>query len=193
MRKIKLFMMVSLDGFFEGPNHDLSWHNVDPEFDRFAVKQLESSNLILFGRRTYQLMEAFWPKAADDPKISGDNMKVADFMNNTDKIVFSRKGIRINERKNWRNVRLMKSVDADEMRRLKRMPGKDIIILGSNGLCVSLMRKRLVDEFGIMINPVSIGRGTPLFKGLGKKIKFELLGVRAFNSGNILAYYRPKM
>ena len=69
MRKVFLFMTLSIDGYFEGPNHDLSWHNVDDEFNKFAIEQLKEADLILFGRRTYQLMEAFWPKAAKDPTM----------------------------------------------------------------------------------------------------------------------------
>jgi dihydrofolate reductase len=61
MRKIFLFMMVTLDGFFEGPDHDLSWHVVDAEFNDFAQAQMREADTILFGRRTYQLMESFWP------------------------------------------------------------------------------------------------------------------------------------
>src|SRR6266705_760544 len=67
MRNIHLFVTLSLDGYFEGLNHDLSWHNVDQEFNKLAIEQLKETGLILFGRRTYQLMEGFWPKATVDP------------------------------------------------------------------------------------------------------------------------------
>jgi dihydrofolate reductase len=83
-------MMLSLDGYFEGPNHDLSWHNVDDEFNKFAIEQLKEADLLLFGRRTYQLMEAYWPKAAKDPAMSKENLEIANLINNANKIVFSR-------------------------------------------------------------------------------------------------------
>jgi len=57
---------ISLDGFFEGHDHDISWHNVDDEFNKFAIEQMSEIDTILFGRRTYQLFEEFWPRAADD-------------------------------------------------------------------------------------------------------------------------------
>lgn len=72
-RNLYLFMSLSIDGYFEGPNHDISWHSVDDEFNRFAIEQLKETDLFLWGRRVYQLMEAYWPKAADDPATSKDN------------------------------------------------------------------------------------------------------------------------
>ena len=92
MRKVILPMMLSLDGYFEGPNHDLSWHNVDKEFNRFVIQQMKNVDLIIFGRRTYQTMESFWPQAQDDPKMSKENLIVARLMNNMNKIVISRLG-----------------------------------------------------------------------------------------------------
>ena len=80
VRKVILPMMLSLDGYFEGPNHDLSWHNVDKEFNKVAIKLMNEVDLIIFGRRTYQTMESFWPRAQDDPKISKDNLIIARLM-----------------------------------------------------------------------------------------------------------------
>ena len=99
-------MTLSLDGYFEGLNHDLSWHNVDHEFNKFAIEQLRETGLILFGRRTYQLMEGFWPKAAVDSGTSPDNREVARLINNAEKIVFSRTLDSVRETENWRNVKL---------------------------------------------------------------------------------------
>jgi dihydrofolate reductase len=83
-------MSLSLDGYFEGPNHDISWHNVDDEFNTFAIEQLKETDLFLWGRRIYQLMESYWPKAAEDQTTSADNREIARLMNSTEKIVFSR-------------------------------------------------------------------------------------------------------
>src|SRR5689334_15532393 len=126
MRSVHLFVMLSLDGYFEGPNHDLSWHNVDDEFNKFAIEQLKETGLILFGRKTYQLMESYWPKAAVDAETSRDDREIAHLMNNAEKIVFSRTLDSVHETENWKNVKLRRKVDPDEIRRLKDMPGKDI-------------------------------------------------------------------
>ena len=85
MRKVYLFMILSIDGYFEGTNHDISWHNVNDEFNRFAIEQLNEADLFLFGRRTYQLMEAYWPEAAKDKTMSKENLEIARLINNTQK------------------------------------------------------------------------------------------------------------
>jgi dihydrofolate reductase len=190
MRKIYMFMMLSLDGFFEGPNHDLSWHNVDQEFNKFAIEQMNEIDLILFGRRMYQLMEGFWPDAVNNPKMSKEDHEVARLMNNINKIVFSKTLDKVEERENWKNVRLVKKFDPDEITRLKAQPGKDMWIGGSE-LAISFIKYGLIDEFRFMINPVVIGAGITIFKGIDKKLNLELIKTRTFNSGNVLLYYRP--
>src|SRR5579872_1265701 len=99
MRKVFLFMMVSLDGYFEGPNHDLSWHNVDEEFNKFAIAQTKNVGTLLFGRRTYELMRDFWPTE----EARKTDPIVANQMNTTPKIVFSRTLKEAEETKYWKN------------------------------------------------------------------------------------------
>jgi dihydrofolate reductase len=191
MRSIHLFVMLSLDGYFEGPDHDLSWHNVDDEFNKFAIEQLRETGLILFGRKTYQLMEGYWPKAAVDPETSLDNQEVARLINNTEKIVFSRTLEGVRETENWKNVKLRRKVDPVEIRRLKEMPGRDIWV-GTSDLAVSFIREDLIDEFRFMINPVVIGEGTRIFQGLDRRLDLEPTRIRKFQSGNMLMCYRPR-
>lgn len=176
-------MMISLDGYFEGKNHDLSWHNVDGEFNEFAIRQLKSIGTILFGRKTYSMMSQYWPTnmaKSDDPIVAG-------LMNTTKKIVFSGT-LKIAK---WQNTKLISDYTVEEVKKLKNEPGKDIAIFGSNNLCVYLTEHGLVDEFRIIINPVAIGKGTPLFKGLKKKLKLELIKTHNFKSGNALLCYQP--
>lgn len=179
-------MMVSLDGFIEGKDHDLSWHNTDEAFNQFAVKQLNEVDTLLFGRKTYQLMESFWPTKqgrADDPLV-------AEKMNSTKKIVFSKTLTNVVETDMWKNVTLIKENIGEEIKKLKNIPGKDIAVLGSNNLCVTLLQEGLFDEVRLMINPVVIGEGTPLFTGIEKMQKFHLQNLRQFTSGNVLLMYR---
>jgi len=186
-----LFMLTSLDGFFEGPNHDLSWHNVDDEFNTFAVEQTSSVDTLLFGRRTYQLFESFWPNAPKDPKMSKEDLEIARLINNMNKIVFSKTLKEVREKENWKNVKLMREVNPKEIQTLKRQPGKIIAIFGSNNLAVSFLGKGLLDEVRILVNPVVIGKGTQLFKGLKEKQNLKLIKTRIFKSGNVLLYYQP--
>ncbi|MDE1871162.1 MAG: dihydrofolate reductase [Candidatus Micrarchaeota archaeon] len=193
MRKIYLFLNLSIDGYFEGPNHDLSWHKVDKEFNKFAITQLNEADLIIFGRRTYQLMESFWPKAQDDPTISKEDLIVAKLMNNKPKIVISRTLKKVQEQKNWKNVKLMNKFDPKEIIKLKRQKGNGIWVGGSD-LAVSFIKSGLIDEFRFMIMPVAIGKGTPLFKKLGRRLNLKLVKTQRFKSGNMLLYYRsPKL
>jgi dihydrofolate reductase len=189
MRKVILPMMLSVDGYFEGPNHDLSWHSVDKEFHNFTIKQMKEVDLIIFGRRTYQTMESFWPHAQDNPKMSKEDLIVARLMNNMNKIVISQTLNKIREHKNWKNVKIVHKFK--EIVRLKKQPGKAIWVGGSN-LALSFMRAGLIDEFRFTINPVVIGAGTPIFQGLDRQLKLELIKTRKFRSGNIMHYYRPK-
>jgi dihydrofolate reductase len=184
MRKVFLFMMVTLDGFFEGPNHDISWHNVDEEFNDFAIKQLDELDTLLFGRVTYDMMASYWPT----PQAITDDPVVAGKMNNTPKVVFSRKLATAE----WSNTRLVKDNAAAEVAGLKQQPGKDIAIFGSSDLTVSLMQAGLVDELRIMVNPVLLGEGKRLLAGLNESVKLRLTGTRNFSSGNVLIYYRPQ-
>ncbi len=179
-------MMVSLDGYIEGESHDLSWHNVDEEFNTFAAEQMDEGDIILFGRRTYQLMEGFWPSKEgleDDPIV-------AEKMNTTPKIVFSRTLKSVQETDIWKNVRLVKNNIAEEIQKLKEQPGKALFVLGSNNLCVTLLELGLLDELRIMVNPVVIGKGTPLFAGIKEEVHLNLLESRTFGNGNVLMHYQ---
>ena len=183
MRKVIIFMMVTLDGYFEGPNKEIDWHVVDDEFNEFAIDQLNSVDILLFGRVTYELMAGYWPTpyaTTNDPVVAGK-------MNSIPKIVFSRTLNKVD----WQNTRLVKENFVEEIRKLKQQPGKDLIIFGSSDLAVTFIQQGLIDEFRIMVNPVVLSNGKPLFKGLPQKLDLKLQKARTFNSGNVLLYYRP--
>lgn len=188
MRKVVLFMLVSLDGYFEGPKHDLSWHNVDGEFNEFAIAQTRSVGALLFGRRTYQLMEDYWPTEVarkTDPIV-------ANLMNTTPKIVFSRTLKKVTETEHWKNVRLIKDDVKEEIMKLKKRSGKDLAVYGSSNFCVTLLEMGLLDEIRLLVNPVIIGKGTPLFAGIKKRLDFKLLNTKTFKNGNVLLFYGSK-
>jgi dihydrofolate reductase len=181
MRRIYLFMMISLDGYFEGEGHNLSWHTVDDEFNEFAHEQLRDTGAILFGKRTYQMMAAFWPT----PQGQAVDKETANAMNALPKYVASGEPFAAK----WNNTTVLSGDVAGEVSKLKSESGKDVAILGSNMLCVSLMEKGLVDEFRVMVNPSAIRKGTRLFAGLERPMRFKLLDSRIFESGNVLNRY----
>lgn len=180
-RKVYLFMMISIDGYFEGLNHDLSWHNIDNEFHDFSNEQLAQTGAILFGHRTYDLMYSFWTS----PETVSCDPITAKLMNDTPKFVASSKYFQTD----WSNTSVVVGDFADTVRTLQKQPGKDIAIFGSNDLCVSLMQHQLVDEFRLMVNPVALGEGRSLFEGLDTMSKLRLIKTRQFNAGNILNIY----
>lgn len=183
MRKLFAFNMVTLDGFFEGPNCDISWHNADEEFNEFAIEQTSTLGAILFGRVTYQMMESYWPTSdaiRDDPIV-------ADLMNSLPKVVFSR----TLQKADWNNSRLIKDNLAEEILKMKQQPGKELALLGSADLLATLIQLDLIDEHRIMVNPIVLGKGTPLFKGIDHASKLKLVNTRTFRSGNVLLCYQP--
>lgn len=182
MRKVISFNMVTANGFFEAPHQDISWHNVDAEFNEFAISQLRTVDTILFGRVTYEGMASYWPTPA---AIENDPV-VAKRMNAIAKIVFSR----TLDQATWNNTRLIKGNIGKEMEYLKSLPGKPMIIFGSSDLTVTMAQMGLVDEYRIMVNPVIIGVGKPFLQGLEDRQKLKLLKTRSFRNGNILLYYK---
>ena len=184
MRKLYLFNLVTLDGFFEGPNHDISWFNVDDQFLEFSIDQLNQTDTLIFGRITYQMMASYWQT---EMAIKNDPL-VANKMNSLPKLLFSRTLMSAN----WNNTRLIKGDAAEEISQLKRQPGKDIAVLGSADLASTFMQHGLIDEYRIMINPVVLGKGTPLFKNADRKLDLKLSRTKTFRSGNVLLCYVPK-
>lgn len=183
MSKMILFNLVSLDGYFEGANREIDWHKVDEEFNEFALDQLETVDVLIFGRITYELMASYWPTltaVTDDPII-------ADKMNSTQKLVFSKTLDKVT----WSNSLLMREIIPEEILYLKQESENDMMIFGSANLASSLAKMDLIDEYRIMINPVVLGKGHPLFANVTHPLNFKLTRSRIFHSGNVLLYYEP--
>ena len=181
-RRVIVFNMITLDGFFEGPNQDISWHNVDEEFNEFAIDQLHTIGAILFGRVTYEGMASYWPTEAgiaDDPVVAG-------LMNSVPKIVFSKTLTEAN----WSHTTLLKDDLAQEVSQLKQQSGKDLFVFGSGNLVANLTRLGLIDEYRLIVNPVVLGQGTPMFQP-GERLNLKLVKTRVFKSGNVLLSYEP--
>ncbi len=182
MRRLIVWNLMTLDGFFEGPKSwDLDWHDYvwGPELERLSIEQLHSADLLLFGRVTYEGMAAYWATATGE---------VADLMNGIGKIVFSS----TLERAAWSHTRLVKTRAEDEVARLKQGgSGKDIFIFGSAVLCDGLARAGLIDEIRLCLVPVVLGGGHPLFKPNPSRMKMTLLEARALESGGVILRYRP--
>ncbi|MHB1132041.1 MAG: dihydrofolate reductase family protein [Chloroflexota bacterium] len=186
MRKVILSMMVSLDGFIEGPGSDLDWHRVDEDFNEYAVGLLHTVDTILFGRVTYQMFEGYWPGAATDLAISESDRKIAHLINDAEKVVFSR----TLENVSWRNSRLVTGDVGQEIARLKERPGKDMVVYGGATLAQSLMQRGLFDDYRLFVNPIVLGAGKPLFGAHEDRFALQLLETRTFATGVVLLHYQ---
>jgi dihydrofolate reductase len=185
MRNLYVFNMITVDGFFEGSQKwDLSWHNVDAEFNDFAIAQLDATGMLLFGRVTYAGMAGYWTS----PDALKDDPQVANRMNTIPKVVFSR----TLDQADWNNTRLIKSNLPEEILKIKQAPGKDIALFGSANLMATLLRHNLIDEYRLIVAPVVLGKGAPLFAETLGPLKLKLLQARTFKNGNVLLSYQPE-
>jgi len=181
MRRLSVFNLVTLDGYFSGPGGDISWHNVDDEFQEVANAAANSGNTLIFGRVTYELMVSYWPT----PEAIRSDPVVARGMNSAAKIVFSR----TLDKADWNNTRLVKAGLLSEIRKLKQEPGKDLTVLGSGSIVSQLAQAGLIDEFQILLNPVVLGNGKTMFEGVEDRFSLKLTGTRTFGNGNVLLNY----
>lgn len=188
MRKVVLFMHISLDGFAAGPNGELDWISYDEELEKYAEEVVRTVGAPLYGRVTYQMMESYWPTVLTNPAATRHEIEHAHWVENIPKIVFSK----TLEKVEWNNTTLIKDNIAVEISKLKQQPGKDLVIFGSPGLAHTLMRLDLIDEYRLTVNPVILGSGMPVFKDLKDRGELKLLNTKTFGSGVIALHYETK-
>jgi dihydrofolate reductase len=180
---VVLMMSVSLDGFIEGPGRDIDWHLVDDEVHSHFNEVLGGMGAFLSGRRTHELLAGFWPTADQDPDSSPPIVEFARIWRDTPKVVYSR----TLEGAGW-NTTVVREVVAEEVQALKARAGD--LALGGAELAAALLAQDLVDEYRIYVNPVRIGRGTPLFPPSDRRVQLRLAETRAFGNGVVLLHYR---
>jgi dihydrofolate reductase len=181
VKKIIVQLSVSLDGYIEGPNHELDWHRVDDEFNACAVEMLKKTDVLIMGRKTYELMVGYWPTA------TGNDPVVKEEMNRTPKLVFSRTLTTVA----WENSRLASGSIPEEVARLQNAPGDGQLVVGGSSLAASFLDQGLIDEVCIILTPVLLGGGTPLLGGITKRHPLRLLSTQRFNSGSVVLTYEP--
>jgi dihydrofolate reductase len=181
MSKLSVFNFISLDGYYKDPNNRIDWHQHGQEEGEFSAKNLGQDNILLFGRITYQMMASWWPT-----QNAIDAMpEVAKGMNNAEKIVCSNSL----QAADWQNTRIISGDIVAQLRELKKTSAKGITILGSGNLCTQLAGAGLIDHYQIMIDPIAIGNGTSVFKGIQQQLKLKLTDTRSFKSGTVLLSY----
>ena len=179
-----MWNLITLDGFFEGAEPwDLDWHNEvwGDELERLSLEQLRAADLLVFGRATYQGMAAYWRTA------SGEIGEIADLMNSIAKVVFSR----TLEAADWNNTTLLREADRAAVLELKAGGDGDMYVFGSATLSASLTQADLFDEYRLLVAPVVLGAGAPLFGRDLPRRRMQLLEARPLESGGVLLRYAP--
>lgn len=188
MRIISVFNHVSVDGYFAGPKGEIDWFKViekDDEYDTYTHGQSKSGNALLFGRTTYEMMKSYWPT----PDAIRNDPGMAGVMNDSPKIVFSKRLGSVEEGPNWKNLKLLREVERDEILALKER--SDITILGSGSIVQQIANLGLIDEYTLVVVPVVLGEGRSLFDSV-RKTSLKLHDSRSFRNGIVVLRYAPR-
>jgi dihydrofolate reductase len=184
MRKIFVFNNLSLDGMFSDADGGLSWaHRDGDELTEYVKQSRGEIATYLFGKTTYHMFASFWPT----PAGKAANPYFAKLLNESQKIVFSK----TLKKADWENTVIEPVADAKTVRKLKAGSGGDHLIFGSGCLVRDLAQQGLIDEYQVVLNPVVLGNGQPLFGPLPKSVELHLLEAKAFKNGTVLLRYRP--
>jgi dihydrofolate reductase len=184
MRRLVVFNHVSLDGYFTDVNGDMSWaHRQDAEWHTFVEENASAGGELLFARITHELMASYWPT----PHAIKNDPIVAERMTSLPKVVFSR----TLDKTSWNNTKLVKGDMVAEIRKMKKEPGKDMVIFGSGNIVSQLAQQGLIDEYQIVVNPIVLGKGRTMFEGIKEKLTLKLTKTRTFGNGNVLLCYEP--
>jgi len=184
MRKLMVFNSMSLDGFIADTKGDMSWaHKQDEEWNSFMARNASGEGVLVFGRKTYEMMAGYWPT----PMAAQNSPLVAKRMNELQKIVFSR----TMEKASWQNTTLLKGDLVEDVRRLKQQAGPNLVILGSASMVAQLSDARLIDEYQIAVGSIALGGGKSMFAGIGEKLALKLVSTRSFQNGNVFLTYHP--
>jgi dihydrofolate reductase len=180
MRRVVLQMSVSLDGYVAGPDGDLDWGLAaeHPDVHAWKVAALDRTGTHIMGRATFEQMAAYWPTATGD---------YAESMNNLPKVVFS-KTLRTAD---WPGSRIARGDLAEEVAALKSESGSDIMAHGGAAFVQALSRHRLIDAYHLVIHPVALGNGLPLFKDLPRPLLLDLTEATTFPDGTVIHVYQP--
>jgi dihydrofolate reductase len=183
MRKVILFVQVSLDGFFEGPKKEIDWHLVDDEFFAHVLAVLKTMGGFLYGRVSYELMAGVWPNAEANPAIAPFMKEFGRIWRDMPKVVYSKTLTSAG----W-NTTIARDVVREEVEELKLRAGGDLVV-GGGELAAAFMGQDLIDEYRIYVNPIQLGEGKRLFPPSKEKVPLRFVETRTFGNGLVLLRY----
>ncbi len=187
MRKVILFMHVSVDGFVCGPNDEMDWVTMnDDKIGEYLIPELQKTvDTMLVGRVLYQGFQQYWPTVPENPNSPPEMVEFAHWMINTPKVVFSNTLKELD----WTNSRLATADPATTVRLMKQERGGDMVIFGGASLAAHFVKNNLVDEYRIKLEPIVLGEGKSLYQEIKERIKLKLVRCKSFDSGVTGIYY----
>ena len=188
MGKLTLFMHSSLDGFGAGINGEMDWIHVDEEIFNYGAERIYETDIALYGRKTYQLMESYWPTAADQPNPTKHDIEHSKWYKRVKKVVLSK----TLKQENLINTQVIAGNLVEEINKLKQNTQQEILLFGSPTAAHSLMAVNLIDDYWLYINPVLLGAGIPVFKDIKTKTRLSLITSKVFSSGVVCLHYTRK-
>jgi dihydrofolate reductase len=186
MRNLVLFLHLSVDGFSAAENGALDWIPYSEAFQRYADKVVKTVGIPVYGRVTYEMMKGYWPALLTDPSASKHDREHAEWLEGVQKIVVST----TLPEQDWNNTRVIRENVVGELAKLKKEPGKDLVIFGSIALATSLIESGIIEEFQFTISPVVLGKGKSFIRAIEKKVPLELLSSETIEGGIVGLHYR---
>lgn len=189
MRKIIVSEFYALDGLMSDPQDTMDWvlSIFSEDVGKYEDDLYNQVDTLLLGRVTYKIFESYWPQAATNPSTPKGDIEMAHKINNITKIVFSKTLQKVE----WRNSRLIKEINPEEIRKMKQQQGKDLLIVGSADIVQQFTNLGLIDEYHLLVHPVVLGSGKPLFKDIRDRVNLKFLKTKTFSSGVVLLQYQP--
>jgi dihydrofolate reductase len=188
MRKIISFVHLSLDGFVASTSGGLDWVSITEELFDHVEQRIKQTDTALYGRVTYQMMEAYWPTAAEQPNASKHDHEHSRWYKTARKIVLSK----TLDDKELSNTKIIREHISEEINKLKQEAGSEVLVFGSPSATHALMAEDLIDEYWLFSNPVLLGQGIPLFKNIKDRTKLKLVTSKTFASGVVCLHYEVK-
>ncbi|MGZ4057232.1 MAG: dihydrofolate reductase family protein, partial [Bacteroidia bacterium] len=177
-----------LDGFVAGLKGEMDWINIDDAIFDFVATMTDKADTALYGRVTYEMMQSYWPDAGKQPNASKHDKEHSAWYNKVSKVILSKT---LSE-KGLVNTKIISDQLADNINKIKKQEGENILIFGSPRASHSLLKEGLIDEFWLFVNPVLLGEGMPLFKGVSQITKLKLIETKMFSCGVIALHYETK-
>lgn len=174
-------MHLSLDSFVAGPNGEMNWIKVDEEIFDHVGKRISKGDTALYGRVTWEMMEGYWPTAANKPNASQHDVEHSAWYKQVHKVVLSKTMNPDNYRGS--NTTIISDNLTDSINKIRQGTGEDILLFGSPTATHSLMKLNLIDGYWLFVNPIILGQGIPLFKDIKEKIKLTLVSTHPFTCG----------